>query len=360
MPEIAFFELLNKIEEGKSKFPVTFIYGYNEFLGEKIIQAFCKTFLEEKGDLNYRRYYFDSEYPNTSWEEIISEANASSFFIRSRKVIAATIRDEKKISIPKYDLGLITTYLKEPNPNTILVIFISLDTIKDDFKTLKTQKISKVTKDLTSPNCFIVDLDKMSQWDVKNYIQRYLAENGRAITADALGKIIEIKEDDYISVLAQLPLLEIADTEDKSIDSGDIEKIISGVEAHSIWDITDAIENEDSGKYLKVLKYLFMNGVKPTLIIGTLVTHYNKIYIAKFLMKQNFPTQMIGKALEQHPYFLQKFINTARTFSDKRLQHILKMIYELDYESKTRGEDSARLSLQNFTFRVKMLPRDTR
>jgi DNA polymerase III delta subunit len=143
--------------------------------------------------------------------------------------------------------------------------------------------------------------------------------------------------------------------ENSSIDSEDIDKIITGVEAHSIWDLTDAIESEDAQKYLKILKYLFMNGIKATLIIGTLATHYNKIYIAKFLIRQKFPAQEIGRALGQHPYFLNKFISSARNFSEKRLQHIIRLIYDLDYESKTSGEESARLSLQNFAFRVKLL-----
>lgn len=354
MPDVLFFRFLNNIKTGKQTFPVTVIYGFNEFLGEKIIRAFSDTFLEEKGEFNYRRYYFDSEYVDTSWEEIISEANTSSFFVRSRKLIIVTIREEKKIVPEKYDIQLLATYLEKPNPNAMLVIYISLNTSKDDFKQVKNQKINKLIKALSSSNCYTVDLDKISEIEVKSYIKRYLNERGLSITASALDKIFEIKEDDFISVLSQLPRLEVADVQDKTIDSEDIEKVVTGVEAHSIWDLTDAIENEDPEKYLKILRYLFINGIKAALIIGTLVTHYNKIYIAKFLLKQNFPIHEIGRALGQHSYFLDKFIRTARNFSEERLHHILNMIYDLDYESKTSGEESSRLSLQNFAFQVKL------
>jgi DNA polymerase III delta subunit len=67
------------------------------------------------------------------------------------------------------------------------------------------------------------------------------------------------------------------------------------------------------------------------------------------------PAGEIGRALEQHPFFLDKFIQTARNFSEKRLRNILEIIYNLDYESKTSGEDSARLSLQNFPFRIRLI-----
>ena len=355
MPEISFINILSKIKSGKEAFPITVLFGYNEFLGEKVIRAFCDTFLEERTEFNYRRFYFDPEYSDTSWEEIISEAKSSSFFVRSRRIIIVTIREEKKISLLKADKELLASYLEKPNPNTTLIIYISLNLIKDDYKQARTQKINKFLTDLNSPKCFTVDLDKLSDAEVKSYIRQYLKEAGMGITENALEKIREIKDDDFISVISQLSRLEIADVQDKTIDYEDAEKLVTGVEAHSIWDLTDAIESEDAGKYLKILRYLFINGTKAALIIATLVTHYHKIYTAKFLLKQNVPVSVIGKELGQHSYFLNKFIASAKSFSDKRLNQIIQMVYNLDYESKTTSEDSARLSLQNFPFRLKAL-----
>lgn len=343
------------MKSGKETFPVIVLYGYNEFLGENIIKTSFTTFLQERTDFNYRRYYFDPEYADTSWEEILSEAKASSFFVRSRKIIVVTIRDEKKIALSKHDKEAMAEYLKNPNLNTLLIVYISLNVMKDDFKTIKTQKIAKLLSDFVSPQCFTVDMDKISESEVKGYIKQYLKGEGLAITLEALDKMMEIKDDDFISVLSQLPRLEIADVQNKTIDSGDIETVVTGVEAHSIWDLTDAIEREDAGKYLKILRYLFMNGVNATLIIGTLVTHYHKLFTAKLLLKKNVPVATIGKELGQPSFFLNKFIAAARNFSDKRLKHILQLIYNLDCESKMTSEDSARLSLQNFPFRIKML-----
>ncbi len=354
MPEISFFDFLNKIESKKESFPINILYGFNEFLGERIIQGFVDTFLEEKSDFNFRRCYFDAEN-ESGWEEIINEAKSSSFFIQSRKILVAVIREEKKISLGRKDMEILKDYLNKPNPNTILIIYFSLDLVKDDFKQVKKQKIDKILKDLDSPHTFQVNLDKITDREVTNYIKYYLKERGISITASALDKIIEIREDDFISILHQLPKLEIADVEEKRLDSQDIDEIITGVEAHSIWDLTDAIENEDASRYLKALRYLFINGTKPTLIIGTLITYYNKIFTAKFLLKRNIPVSDIGKVLQQHSFFLNKFMNSVRNFSEKRLQDILKIIYELDYKQKTSSEDSARLSLENFIFQVKAL-----
>lgn len=354
MAEAAFFDFLTKIAARKESFPVTILYGYNEFLGEKIIDVLCSNFIEVKSDFNYRRYYSDIE-GEANWEEIISEANSSSFFLQSRKIIVVTIREEKYLTLKKNEKDILKEYVTQPNANTILVIYISLNLIKDDYKQVKKLKIDKFIKELDAPRIYIVDLDKIHERDVKNYIQSYLKICGISITANALDKLMEMREDDFASILYQLPKLAIADVQDGNLDSGDIDTIITGVEAHSIWDLADAIENEDSPRYLKILNYLFTNGIKAALIIGTLITHYNKIYIAKFLLKRKMPVNEIGRALEQHPFFLDKFINSARNFSEKRLNQILNIIYSLDYESKTSGEESARLSLQNFAFRIRLI-----
>ncbi len=354
MPDASFLSFLAQVKSDKEQFPVIILYGFNEFLGDRIVQALSKSFLEEKTEFNFLRHYFDSEYAETGWEEIVSEANSSSFFLQSRKIVLVTIRDEKKITLKKYDKELIGNYLKKPNPNTILIIYFSLNVTKDDFKQVKRGKIDKFLKEVSSPNSYKVDLDKISEIEFKRFITSQLKDNGMSITQSALDRIIDIKEEDYISVLHQIPKLLIADVENNSIDSEDINKIITGVEAHSIWDLTDAIETENNEKYLKILKYLFMNGIKATLIIGTLVTHYNKIFIAKFLLRSNYPVEEIGRALGQHRYFLNKFISTTRSFSDKRLMDILRIIHNLDYESKTRGEESSKLSLENFTFQTKL------
>jgi DNA polymerase-3 subunit delta len=355
MADIPFFKFLQKINSKKEDLPFTILFGFNEFLGENIIQAFVENFIEKKTEFNFRRYYFDSDNQNC-WEEIISDANSSSFFIQSRKILVVMVRDEKKIKINKDDRNIIQNYLANPKSGTILILYVSLNLTKDEYKQIKKTKINSLLKELNSPSTSSVDLDKISVREVTQYIKEYLKNCGVTITASALERIIEIKSDDFISVLNQLPKFELAFNQEKSLDTEDIEEVVTGIESHSIWDLTEAIESENVGKYLDILKYLFINGVKPHFILGTLIAYYNKIFTAKFLLKHNFPVNDIGIVLQQPQFILHKFIDSVRHFSDKRLQQILEIIYDIDLELKTSGEESARLSLQNFIFQIKFLP----
>jgi len=359
MVQAPFFRLLERLESGKEIPPYILLHGFNESLGEIIIQTLCDRFLEKKNDFNYRRYYFDRDQDD-AWEEIIGEARSASFFLQAHKIIVAVVREEKKVKLSKADRSLVLDYLAKPNPHTIMVHYISMDLSKDDYRQARRGKIAPLAADLASAGAHAVDLDAMSEREVTHYIKRRLQQQGITITASALEKMFDLTGEDFASIIGQLPKLELSVDRERSLDTEDVEHMITGIESHSIWELTEAIEREDVSRYLDTLKYLFINGIKPHFILGTLIAHYNKIFTAKFLLKHNFPLADIGKVLQQPQFLMNKFIQSVRGFSEIRLQRILRVIYHIDLELKTGGDESARLLLQNFIFQIRHLSPRTR
>jgi len=354
MPEATFFGFIGRIQAEKKFPPLLLLYGFNEFLGEYVIGEISRVFGEHRTEFNFKRYYFDSEEDN-SWEEILGEANSSSFFISSQKIITVAIRDEKKITLNAAAKKAVGNYLQKPNPHTTLIVFVSLDLSRDDYKQLKKEKIGKLKEQFESAHTVSIDLDRTGEAEIKNFVKQYMKERKITVTVGAMERIQEIMGDDFVSIIQQLPKLEAAAGKSMNIDSEDVDELITGINSHSIWELTEAIEKEDAAVYLDILKYLFINGIKPSFIIGTLISYYHKIYTAKFLLKQHFSVADIGTVLQQPQFILNKFITLVKNFPDFKIQEVLKLIYRLDYESKTSGEESARISLQNFIFQVKFL-----
>ena len=173
MREYSYFSFLKKSDSGSGISPVNLVHGYNEFLGERIIKTLIKKFLGEKSNFNFKRYYFDSE-ESEDWFEIISEVKSSKFFIESRKVIAVVIRKDRYLSISREEVNLIKNYLLKPNFNAVLVVYISLDMLKDEYKQLNKTKISKFLKYFDADFTVSVNLDKINESDVKEYIRNEL------------------------------------------------------------------------------------------------------------------------------------------------------------------------------------------
>lgn len=354
MPESSFFAFLGRVQAEKKSPPLLLLYGFNEFLGEQVIAEVGRAFGQERSEFNFKRYYFDGE-EEFGWEEILDEANSSSFFISAQKVITVVIRDEKKISLSAAAKKAFAAYLQKPNPNATLIVYVSLDLSRDDYKQLKRDKLSRLRDHLDSPHTVSIDLDRTSAGEIRNFIKSYMKERRIAISTDAIERIQEIMADDFASIIHQLPKLESAAAQTLTLGSEEVDELITGISSHSIWDLTESIEREDAAAYLDILKYLFINGVKPSFIIGTLISYYHKIYTAKFLLRHRFSTADIGKVLQQPSFILNKFIALVKKFPDAKIQAVLNLIYRLDYESKTSGEESARISLQSFIFQVKFL-----
>ncbi len=365
MAEAGFFDFYHRLQSAATVPPAMLLFGFNDFLGDLIIRRVSRLVLAEgRNEFNYSRFYLDDD-EETGWADVVQEARHASFFVQSRKLIVATIRSERRLGQGKGKereelLRPLLDYLAAPNPHTTLILFISLlETTPDEFKELVNRKrggkIGRLVDLLATPALQVVNLDSFRDSQIRQYVRDYLKERRVAVTAGAVEKLLDNRGQSTAAVIYQLPKLEAAAAGVQGIDVADVDELVTGISSHSIWELTDAIENENAPLYFNALNYLFLNGVKPPLIIGTLIRHYHNLFTAKFLLQRRFPPADIGKILGQSSVFLNSFIAQARDFSAWRLKEVLKLIYRLDYQSKTGGEDSARLMLQTFIFQVKQL-----
>jgi len=352
MTQTGFFDLYARLHAKSPHPPILVLYGFHEFLGEKILDLLVLNHLGEKSDFNFFRIYRDME-EDTSWLEVFHQAQTPGFFLDSKRLIVVMVREEKYLSLNSREKEEIRSYLEKPNLQVLLVVYITLDILRDDFKQLRKGKLETFLKTFTGTGVLHVDLDRGQDSQFRVFLKGYFAERKITISTSAIERILEIKGDDFMSVITQLPKLFLGVSDQKHLDTENVDELISGINSHSIWDLTEAIEREDAAAYLDILRYLFINGIKPTFVIGTLIAYYHKIFTAKFLLKHRFPVADIGRVLQQPSFILNKFINLVQHFPEFKIQQILNLIYRLDYESKTGGEESAKLMLQKFVFQVK-------
>ena len=355
MLELNYLKAIELLRKQEDSYPVVIIYGFNEFLGEKIIKLLTKIIIKKKNDFNFQRFYFEKD-SNLTWQNLIDEVKTSSFFVESKKIVIGVVRESNKFKVNKSDLELLKNYFQNPNKNAIFVVYFSLNLSKDDFKMFYSREIKPfLTKFKDCKNILSVNLDNVKEYEFKKLVFNYFKEKGISISAEAMDKIIDLKGDNYLSFIPQLEKIEVVRKNKDVIDSEDIENNITGLNPHSIWDLSDSLEKNDVKRYLETLNYFFLNGISPSLIIGTLITNYHRIFTAKFLLRHNYPAKDIGRLLNQPSYFLNQFLNKVKNLKEDKLKKILNLIYKLDYSSKTSGEEHTKLLLQNLIFEIKLL-----
>lgn len=348
------FRLLNSEKGAFPAQPVFFLSGYYEFVGEWVIKWAARQFLGEPTAFNLSRLYHDSDEP-ASWSELLSEAKSATFFVADRKVLVYVLRDKNK-SLPGGDeLAELEGYLRNPNANTLIILYQSMEFSPDDFKQYRKQRLDPLSEKLASLPLLWVDLDKADSREIENWIRRQAEQSGVRLGAVALSRMFELWADEPLRLLPHVPKVLASVSAGREVAVEDVEKLVSGMTTHSIWDLIDAVEKLDVKAYMSVLKYLVISGVKPPVIIGTLVTHYNRVLMAKLLLKNRVGSQEIGRILKQPSFILNRFLRMVSSISDQRLRRTLQLLYQLDYESKQAGEASSRLLLETFILELKTL-----
>lgn len=347
------FRLLN----GSGDLPqetVLLLSGYYEFVGEWLIRWAAKRFLGEINRFNLCRYYQDSE-ESVSWNELFAEAGNATFFIQDRKVLVFILRDRGRAVPAAEEIQVLARYLQKPNPNTLVVLYQSLEFSPDDYKQFRKQKLDPLAETLSPLPLLWVDLDHAETREVETWIQKQAEEAGVKLGSVAVNRMFELWADEPLRLLPHVPKVLVSVPQGKEVAVEDVEKLVTGMTTHSIWDLIDAVQQLDVRGYMAILKYLVVSGVKPPVIIGTLVTHYNKVLLAKMLQKSRVGSQEIGRILRQPPFILNRFLRMVSTISELHLRRVLKLLYQLDYESKQAGESSAYLLLETFILELKVL-----
>jgi DNA polymerase III delta subunit len=348
------FRLLNGDQRGLPAVPILFLSGYYEFVGEWVLVWAARHFLGEVSDFNFRRFYQDSEDP-TSWQEVLSEAGNATFFIQDRKVVVFTLRDKARIAPKAEEMAALEAYIGKANANTLLVIYVSLEFSPDDFKMFKKQKLDAWAAQLEAHPVTWVDLDRADTGEIETWIRRQAEQSGVKLGGTALNRMFELWADEPLRLLPHVPKVLASVLPGQEVAVEDVERLVTGMTTHSIWDLIDAVEKVDIQSYMSILKYLIISGVKPPVVVGTLVTHYNKVLMAKMLLKNRVASQEIGRILKQPSFILNRFLKMVSTISDAHLRKILQLLYQLDYESKQAGEASSRLLLETFILELKAI-----
>ncbi len=348
------FRLLNNDKGGLPPVPLLLLSGYYEFVGEWLIAWAARHFLREVSPLNCRRIYQDGDEA-CSWAELLAEAGSASFFVQERKLLVYILRDKGKAVPDAQDLQLLLDYVQDPNPNTLIVVYLSLEFSPDDFKLFRKQKLDALAAKLEAGNLAWIDLDQADSREIETWIRSQAEASRVRLGAVAMARMFELWADEPLRLLPHVPKVLASAAPGQEVAVEDVEKLVTGMTTHSIWDLIDAVEKLDVQGYMSILKYLVINGVKPPVIVGTLVTHYNKVLMAKLLQKNRVANAEIGRILKQPPFILNRFLRMVQTVSDAHLRRILQLLYQLDYESKQAGEASAQLLLETFILELKVM-----
>lgn len=302
-------------------------YGLNVFLIEREIDKIIKSNNVDK--LNVFEYNLE----NDLIDNILDDAETISLFGDKKVIIVNnsyifTGSSKKKL---EHNLDLLTNYISNPNPSTILIFTIYEEKLDER------KKIVKSLKD----NTFEFSIAK----DLSSFVKSCLSDY--KMDSSVINKFIEYVGSDYYIIENEVEKLKLYKGDDKKITLDDVYLLCSENVDVDLNEFTNSIVSKNISKSLKIYRSMVNIGIEPIQIIIRLANQFRIIYQSKNLSNKGCSEKEIASILKIHQFRVHKALEVSYKYSSEVLLNLLKSLASLDEQIKTSSGDK-NLSIELF------------
>lgn len=240
----------------------------------------------------------------------------------------------------KFDEELLSNYLDNPNPNSI-IIFVTLNNI-DSRKKITTH---------FKKNNEIISIKQFTAKEIYTKLEAKIKNEKYKISVDSLYYIINNSLNNYDLAYNTLEKIKLYYGEKKEIKRTDIENMIPiNIEDNS-FKFVDAVVKCEYKNANKILKDLYLNKVEPFVLINLLFREYKLLLQVKVLNRQKISRTDIMKKLNIQDWMLDKYIKNSFSYSEKELENLIHDLLKLDCKIKS-GNIDKKLGLDLFILSI--------
>lgn len=242
-------------------------------------------------------------------------------------------------------------YLKNVVNSTILVLA---------YKHKNIDKRKKFWKDFVAmPNVVAMESAPLRDYQVKDWISSYLAEEKIAITPKGSEMLAEYLGTDLSKIVHEVEKLVLIKGKDSTINEADIEKNIGISREYNIFEFSNALGERDFLKANKIIKYFSLNPKSLILVValGNLFGFFTKVYLAK--LSPQAGDKDLGVLLALNPFIAKNYKTYSSKYTITQLEGVLQLLETYDMKSKGMGSTGdtgdvellKELTIKIFTFK---------
>src|SRR5690554_6333453 len=297
--------------------PVYLLYGEEAYLLDDFKEKFIKRFITDKvGDFNFTLL----EETENFAVNLKNQANTPPF-MGSRRYIITRTNEFFKVKKEENQL-LINLFKNFPDTTTLLIIVNGK--INGRIKLVRELKKIGEIIEVSAPR--YADLDK---WISDEFSKRGKSADRRVIN------LLEAAFSNKLQLLeSEIEKICLYKGDEKEVSSKDIRRIISKdrvVEDNFIFELTDALVANKSGKAITVLNELLNNGAIPLQILSTIIWQIKLFLSVKVLKGKGENIQEIARKLNIHTYPVKKSYGKTDNFTEEELELMLERFLRANY-----------------------------
>lgn len=304
------------------------LYGTENYLIKKEINKILES--NSIDGINVSEYNLEID----SFKDILEDAETISLFADKKAVIVSNsyIFTGKNIKSDN-DPELILNYLKNINPDTILIFTTDSEKLDERKKIVKEiKKVGSVKEFNKSNDLTSIIKDMFGDYKIDNNTIRFFIDrcgSNLDILNQEINKIKTYKDSNLVVTKD-----DIINLTTKNIDI-------------DIFGFVDTIVNKNKEKALETYDEMLINGEEPIKILVILANQFRIIYQAKELYKKGYSGNDIAAQIGIHPYRIKLALEKAINYDSKTLLNYISKLADLDYDIKI-GNIDASLGLELF------------
>jgi len=260
---------------------------------------------------------------NSSFSSVIEEASMTSLFSSVKIII---VNNFVLDNISDYEFECFSKLI---NSN-----------IDDVYMILVTKKIDARKKNykLFKDNFEIIELDKIDNLGVLNYIKDTVKNNGYSIDSVNIEYFFSKTGSDINNINNELNKLFIYKNSDKIINREDIDLLVFNNIDNVIYEFTNAILDNDYDKIKIMYDKFMLDNVSVDYLISSIHGSLRTNYIIKLLYNKNMSNVDIAKFIGKKEFFVKKSLERLYNYTLDDLGNYINKLYVIDSNIKN-GND---------------------
>lgn len=214
---------------------------------------------------------------------------------------------------------LLTKYLKEPNPDTILIFQchgFKADSRKSDYKLLITY------------GCEVITNNEMEEDEFRGYVSKQLKAKGFTLDQDAMNLLLE--RTGTKTILFQQALTRFELYGEKNLDLNDVRHLVPLNPDINVFNLTSGFTCGNLGLALDTKEEMKNAGYDTMALISMLGKRLRVMYNVRKLSESGLNNEMIATRLHQKKGYVYYVLKDSSRFTSGRILQLLRELAELD------------------------------
>ena len=233
---------------------------------------------------------------------------------------------------------LLSDYLEKLPGSTVLVMCYEGEPDRRRTMYKQTKKLGKVS-----------EFAEPKEPDCVSFVMEEAKRAGAAIKKPEAEMLVGIAGCDYYALENEIAKLSVY-SGGRQISSDHIKKCVSRSLEYSSFEIHSLLVQKKTDEAMSLLDDILMEE-RPEALIGLIAYNFREMFKVRAMLDLSYSAARITEVLKSREFIVRKRINDCKHFNGEDIRKGLKLLGELDYQTKS-GKADSQLSLPQTLLRI--------